>query len=102
MTDTDRTVHGEDEIDLNDDDDFDSSSSPSGMNDIPSASDLSPVGGSEGNYFPNHLDKEVTLNATTNGNGANNSLPSPTEPYHPQDEPKLKQTVSPPKITYKP
>jgi hypothetical protein len=69
MTDTDRTIHGEDEIDLNDDDDDFDSSSPSGIHDIPGAttSDLSsPI---DNNHYGNHIDRQNL-----------DSTPTPTKP----------------------
>lgn len=83
MTDTDRTIH-EDEIDLNDDDDFDtSSSSPSGMNDIPGGpnSDPSPIESEK--HFGNHLDRQNSDSTPPkfSNNGTSSSPIEPTEPY---------------------
>lgn len=97
MTDTDRTIHGEDEIDLNDDDDdFDTSSSPSGMNDIHPPSDPASPIGSETN-FGNHVDKQsqnIDSTPKLSNNGTNSSPSEPTEPYHKQQESNAKPAVS--------
>jgi len=65
MTDSERTVHGDDEvIDLNDDDDFDTSSSPSEMANDGQISNHVPVSRSDNEVYGNHINSDGTNGGT--------------------------------------
>jgi hypothetical protein len=72
MTDSERTVHGDDEIDLNDDDDdFDTSSSPSEMvNDGQTINHVVPSGRPDIQSYGNHVV------SNSRGDGTNGGTPS--------------------------